>query len=273
MWNPPLASDGVEDGVLVRFWFPPYLNERHLQVYPLLINVVSVNGMQAPGQERLLDELAVFLSASLNVITMRVQNWIGRALIRVIKEGIDGEIFNYRLLLQSLKDHYYYIRWDNIGLVGAHGIHAHLAGLLLREEWMPLNLTCAALLSPVVSWALQGFQDAARVFDPRDEYKHLEYDLTKWTHLYRNKDIFLIYGTADTIVPYQSTAKFVSALAEKGVQYSMLPLFDADHEYAERQDLKESLLTRLSVFLCDCLRSKDTARANLYRRLHMEGPA
>ncbi|CAI2737881.1 unnamed protein product [Dicrocoelium dendriticum] len=76
-----------------------------------------------------------------------------------------------------------------------------------------------------------------------------------------------------SIVPYQSTAKFVSALAEKGVQYSMLPLFDADHEYAERQDLKESLLTHLSVFLCDCLRSKDTARANLYRRLHMEGPA
>ncbi|CAI2737234.1 unnamed protein product [Dicrocoelium dendriticum] len=39
MGNQPLASDGVEDGALVRFWFPPYLNERHLQVYPLLINV------------------------------------------------------------------------------------------------------------------------------------------------------------------------------------------------------------------------------------------
>ncbi|CAI2738435.1 unnamed protein product, partial [Dicrocoelium dendriticum] len=51
------------------------------------------------------------------------------------------------------------------------------------------------------------------------------------------------------IVPYQSTAKFVSALAEKGVQYRMLPLFDADHEYAERQDLKESLLTHLKDYI------------------------
>lgn len=31
--------DSVGSGALVRFWFPPYLNERHLKSYPLIINV------------------------------------------------------------------------------------------------------------------------------------------------------------------------------------------------------------------------------------------
>ncbi|KAA3681189.1 uncharacterized protein DEA37_0003462, partial [Paragonimus westermani] len=69
------GNNSVRTGAVVRIWFPPYLNERHLRPYPLLIQIISQFVKTTSSLERVLEELTLYMCSSLDVVVMRVQSW------------------------------------------------------------------------------------------------------------------------------------------------------------------------------------------------------
>ncbi|TGZ69586.1 hypothetical protein CRM22_003651 [Opisthorchis felineus] len=258
-------DEPIKDGAVVRFWFPPYLNEGNQQHYPLLVNVISKLAPASSQLDRLSEELTVFMSASLDTVVMRVEHWTGEAENRLNQAGIDGELQNYQALFDVLNRtlRYHYLEKNKTALYGSQGMNAHLAGLLLRTDRIPMNPACGALIAPIVSWKYHDFTEAVRVFPAPDEFSYLEFDLTKFTKYSRQKEILLVHGTADTVVPFAQTARLAKVLAEQKVDFSLLPLFDTDHSY-ENTSIHKSILTKLIVFLHDCLRRTEDERRKMY---------
>ncbi|KAF5405281.1 hypothetical protein PHET_01152, partial [Paragonimus heterotremus] len=265
------GNNSVRTGAVVRIWFPPYLNERHLRPYPLLIQITSQFVTTTPSLERVLEELTLYMCSSLDVVVMRVQNWVGEAHLRILKEGLAGELANYQMLFKTLNENYHYFQRNKTAFVGAQGIHSFLAGLLLRSDKTALNPSCAALISPVVNLEQHEFTEAVRIIKPQSDFQHLNFDLTKLAQNFGNKELLLIHGTADTMIPFSQTMKLAASLAENRVDFSILPLYDEDHDYGSQQT-RLILLRRLAVFLADCLSQTPVERTNLHAKLHMDYP-
>ncbi|CAL8068161.1 unnamed protein product [Calicophoron daubneyi] len=269
----------VKNGALLRIWFPPYLNERHLRLYPLLLNIRSKYGQQTSGINHLMDELIILISGSLDVIVMEVQCWLGTAASLVDRDGMNGEVQNYHTLLKLLSENYHYIERNRSAIIGFQGANAHVAGMLVGSEKAALNPKCGALISPVVSWRLHEYTEAIRIFGAVPGIKHLEYDLTRQVKRYRNSEILIVHGTADrhchyvcvpattaqsefvpsklkhtraARVPFSQTMKLVDAMAQENIDFSLLPLFDEDHTYRDVRT-REAVLRRIATFLFDCL--------------------
>ncbi|VDK72443.1 unnamed protein product [Dibothriocephalus latus] len=102
------GRSGVPKGAtfrtLVRFWYPPMLNERYITKYPFLL---IVQKSHPPGEQKphsLLQDLAVQLASEHEVVVARVEDWMGAAREVVTTSDPNEEMKLYKHLLRDRID-------------------------------------------------------------------------------------------------------------------------------------------------------------------------
>ncbi|VUZ52900.1 unnamed protein product [Hymenolepis diminuta] len=112
------ALNTIEDdcNVLVRFWYPPTLNENHITQYAFLL-VVRKN-LHRSLEDNLYEKLAFSLSSRERVIVGRVENWLGVCGNLYSTENPTSQVVLYRSLLKTVQDNYHYINPDQVAVIG-----------------------------------------------------------------------------------------------------------------------------------------------------------
>nr|VZI25147.1 unnamed protein product [Spirometra erinaceieuropaei] len=211
-------------GALVRFWYPPMLNERYITKYSLLLIVQKFRPLREQKPHALLQDLAFELASEQEVVVARVEDWMGTAREVIISGDPLEEMKLYKSLLKTMVRNYHYIDVDRISLIGYAGEDSHLATLLMSSQETPNIPRCGVLIAPIFNFQTTGETASERYLDSYAG-NHLKYGFAHLVQNLRNlrgKSVLIVHEFADPLYPFSHSVKLIEHLLQEGVDYEML---------------------------------------------------
>nr|CDS32910.2 subfamily S9B unassigned peptidase (S09 family) [Hymenolepis microstoma] len=247
------ALNTLEDdcNVLVRFWYPPNLNENHITQYAFLL-IVRKNLRRCEG-DNLYEKLAFSLSSHKRVIVGRVENWLGVCRNLYSTENPISQVALYRSLLKAVQANYHYINPDQIAVIGKRGADAHLAGLILASGHSPILPRCGVLITPITDYSKTVSTLAERYLKSykENESKYVMVNLVQNPLNLLDKSIFVIHEYSDSLYSFNQTAELCQFFTKNKIDHD-LKLHPCGASGTLTIEEQVSFIKEVSDFLLDC---------------------
>ncbi|VDO04270.1 unnamed protein product [Rodentolepis nana] len=247
------ALNSLEDNcnVLVRFWYPPNLNENHITQHAFLL-IVRKNLRRSEG-DNLYEKLAFALSSHERVIVGRVESWLGVCRNLYSTENPISQVALYRSLLKAVQENYHYINPDQVAVIGKRGADAHLAGLILASGHSPLLPRCGVLITPIIDYSKTVSTLAERYLKSyeENESKYIMVNLVQKPLNLLDKSIFVMHEYSDSLYSFNQTAELCRFFVKNKIDYD-LQLHPCGASGTLTIEEQVSFIKEVSDFLLDC---------------------
>ncbi|KAL0277472.1 UNVERIFIED_CONTAM: hypothetical protein PYX00_004738 [Menopon gallinae] len=260
MAQPRIKTFGVQISggyqAQVRLHLPPGLREDEITRYPLVVQVYSGPGTQLVTDRWKID-WSTFLASNKEYIIAQIDgrgsSGQGYQLMHEIYHRLGTvEVADQLEVTEYLRDSLHFIDKRRVAVWGwSYG--GFVAALSLAKSSDLFH--CAISVAPVTNWALYDSAYTERYMglpNITDNYKgYEEADLSKWADGFRDKNFYLIHGTADDNVHFQQSMTFVKALIAKGVLFRLQIYADEKHTLG---GVKLHLYKSMLNYLENCFR-------------------
>uniref|UniRef100_A0A0V0J9I5 Inactive dipeptidyl peptidase 10 n=1 Tax=Schistocephalus solidus TaxID=70667 RepID=A0A0V0J9I5_SCHSO len=209
---------------LVRFWYPPMLNEMYITKYPFLLIVQKFHPSFEPKPHNLLQDLAFQLASEHEVVVARVEDWMGAARESVIAGNPIEEMKLYKRLLRTIVRNYHYIDMDRTSLIGYAGEDSYLAALLMSSQETHNIPRCGVLIAPIFNFRTLGKTTAQwyRGFYEKSEFKYGSANLAQNVRNLWGKSVLIVHDFDDPLYPFSQSVELTNHLLREKVDYDLL---------------------------------------------------
>ncbi|XP_069989241.1 inactive dipeptidyl peptidase 10 isoform X5 [Penaeus vannamei] len=243
--------------VKVRLSIPPEFADDEAFIHPMVVRVGGVPGQQLVNHKWNVD-WGTYLASNKSwvVLDMDVRGAAGQDLSFMYKPAWklgEVEVHDHLAVTKSLVSELEFIDGARVVAFGwGHG--GYNAARMLSQDVENL-FTCATVVNPITDWSLyasyysERYMGSAQV-GPGGNYRgYEESSLLFHAGNFKNKSLFLVYGSGDTDVHSAHTLKFSRALTEKGIIFRQQTYTDEGHDL---ERVRFHLYRSVEQYMTDC---------------------
>ncbi|KAG8432193.1 hypothetical protein GDO86_016727 [Hymenochirus boettgeri] len=227
-----------------------------LNQYPLLLIIDEVPGSQLVTDKFYLDWDSILINTD-NVIVARFDGrgsgFQGLKILQEVHRGL-GSV--------EVKDQITAVEWllkepfvdpSRLSIYGK-GYGGYIASMILKANERLFK--CGALFAPITDMRLyaSAFSERYLGMPSKEENTYQASSVLHNIHGFKEKNLLLIHGTADTKVHFQHSAELIKHLIKASVNYTMQVYPDEGHYISSKS--RSHLYSTLLRFFSDCSRGE-----------------
>uniref|UniRef100_A0A8C7E4V7 Dipeptidyl peptidase like 10 n=1 Tax=Naja naja TaxID=35670 RepID=A0A8C7E4V7_NAJNA len=243
------------NSVLKELTFPKDFSERNM--YPLLLIVDEVPGSQLVTDKFHIDWDSVLVNSDNVIIAQFDGRGSGFQGLKILQEvhhslgsvEVKDQIAAVEYLLKQS-----FIDGNRLSIFGK-GYGGYLASMILKSNEKLFK--CGAVIAPITDMRLYASAFSERYLGnpSKEENAYQASSVLHNIHGFKEGNLLIIHGTADTKVHFQHSAELIKHLIKAGVNYTMQIYPDEGH-YITSEKSKYHLYSTILNFFSACLKEE-----------------